>query len=198
VTDAMRRAGVRAALEVANVPDGGPVAVERACLRAGAIWTPAADPPTPRAPLALRADDAARLRVDAHEALSCIASGSRAAQAALADRARRELAGVSYVAATSTLTRTRNVLVLPDSPATAVWLGLVTILETPELARRLGRCGAPGCGKFNLALEGKKRRHCSDAHRQAAHAPGGAERTRKCRARKRALTAKAEATGCPD
>jgi hypothetical protein len=186
------QASVRATVAVANLPPAAPPGrVSEACLRAGAIWTPAAEP-IPRALFALQADDANRLRRDAHEALNCIASGNLAARAALADRAGRELAGVSYVAATSTLTRTRDVLVLPDSPATAVWLGVEAILETPELARRLGRCGAPGCGKFNLALEGKKRLHCSQAHCQAAH--NSRDRVRKHRQRKRAL---AERVGAP-
>jgi hypothetical protein len=185
-------ASVRATVALANLPPAAPPGrVREACLRAGAIWMPATDL-IPRTLLALGSDDAGRLRADAHEALSCIASGSQAARAALADRAGRELGGVSYVAATSTVTRTRDVLVLPDSPATAVWLGVLAILETEALADRLGRCGAPGCGKFNLATEGKPRRHCSTDHCQAAH--NSRDRVRNHRQRKRAL---AEGVGAP-
>src|SRR5207248_1619092 len=32
------------------------------------------------------------------------------------------------------------------------------------LTNRLGQCGAPNCGRFNLTFVGRPRRHCSEEH----------------------------------
>lgn len=50
--------------------------------------------------------------------------------------------------------------------------------------KRLGQCGKPGCAKFNLAWEGRPRRHCNHAHYQASQQLTNAERSRRYRERK--------------
>jgi hypothetical protein len=51
------------------------------------------------------------------------------------------------------------------------------------LTDRLGQCGAPGCGCFNLTLKGKPRRHCNEEHRLVADEKNAAKRMRDYRER---------------
>ena len=67
-------------------------------------------------------------------------------------------------------------------------LGLMFLLDEERgLGHRLGRCGAPGCERFNLAFTGRPRRHCI-GHLDAARNVDVAERVRRSRenARRRA------------
>jgi hypothetical protein len=60
-----------------------------------------------------------------------------------------------------------EIVIVPDNVETCCWLAIVFLLDATRMhRRRLGRCGAPGCGRFNLAFAGRPRRHCSVEHRQ--------------------------------
>jgi hypothetical protein len=77
-------------------------------------------------------------------------------------------------------------------------LGLMFLLDEDRgLGRRLGRCGAPGCERFNLAFAGRPRRHCV-GHLDAARNVDVADRVRRKRARdKAARVAAAQHAGRP-
>jgi hypothetical protein len=76
--------------------------------------------------------------------------------------------------------RTGHVVVAYDVAGVAALcaLGLLFLLDEDRgLGRRLGQCGAPGCGRFNLAFAGRPRRHCPghlDAARNVGVARAGA------------------------
>jgi len=84
-------------------------------------------------------------------------------------RADSELARVTFVPRAAPGIRGEfDLAIVPDNVETSCWLAVLILLDerASPYRQRLGRCGAPGCGRFNLTFEGRPRRHCSDAHRR--------------------------------
>lgn len=55
----------------------------------------------------------------------------------------------------------------------AAWYAAALIVDLSRgLRNRLGECGAPGCGRFNISLDlrGRPLRHCNEEHRRLADA----------------------------
>jgi hypothetical protein len=111
-----------------------------------------------------------------------------------ADRMRRvgalaehELARVTYQPRPAPrLQGEYDVILIPDDVETCCWLAILFLLDDARAyRRRLGRCGAPGCGRFNLTFEGRPQRHCSDAHRRRYDATQSAKRVKAWRDRRR-------------
>ena len=72
-----------------------------------------------------------------------------------------------------------------DGVLACCWLAVAFLLDAERgLTRRLGQCGKPGCGKFNLAFAGRPRRHCP-GHLDAARAATAAERVARWRRKQR-------------
>jgi hypothetical protein len=74
----------------------------------------------------------------------------------------------------------------PASFEQGCWYAIALLLDRDRrLTTRLGQCGAPGCGRFNLTFSGKPRRHCSAAHAEAYRRAGAPERMRRSRHRRK-------------
>ncbi len=72
-----------------------------------------------------------------------------------------------------------------DGVLACCWLAVAFLLDADRgLTTRLGQCGKPGCGKFNLAFVGRPRRHCP-GHLDAARAATAAERVARWRRKQR-------------
>jgi hypothetical protein len=68
----------------------------------------------------------------------------------------------------------------------ATWLAVAFLLDEGRgLTNRLGQCRKPGCGKFNLTFEGKRRVFCNDAHRLAYDRTVAKDRVRAWRRRQK-------------
>jgi hypothetical protein len=68
-----------------------------------------------------------------------------------------------------------------DGVLACCWLAVAFLLDAERgLTTRLGQCGKPGCGKFNLTFRGRPRRHCP-GHLDAARAATAAERVARWR-----------------
>jgi hypothetical protein len=68
----------------------------------------------------------------------------------------------------------------------ACWYAIALVLDQHRrLTTRLGQCGAPDCGRFNLTFGGKPRRHCSAAHAETYRRAGAPERMRRSRDRRK-------------
>lgn len=78
-------------------------------------------------------------------------------------------------------------LYIPDSVATCCWLAVRHLLEDEPagIRARLGQCGAPACGRFNLRFTGRPQRHCSEEHRRQYDQTRIGERVRAWRKRDR-------------
>jgi hypothetical protein len=64
----------------------------------------------------------------------------------------------------------------------ATWLAVAFLLDEGRgLTNRLGQCRKPGCGKFHLTFEGRRRIFCSEAHRRAWDRTIAADRVRAWR-----------------
>jgi hypothetical protein len=73
-----------------------------------------------------------------------------------------------------------------DGVLAATWLAVAFLLDEGRgLTNRLGQCRKPGCGKFNLTFEGKRRVFCSDAHRLAYDRTVAKHRVRAWRKRQK-------------
>ena len=73
-----------------------------------------------------------------------------------------------------------------DGVLACCWLAVALVLDADRnLAKRLGQCGKPGCGKFNLTFAGRPRRHCP-GHLNAARNATAAQRVARWRRRQRA------------
>lgn len=68
------------------------------------------------------------------------------------------------------------------------WLAIALLLDAERgLVNRLGQCGKPGCGKFNLTFSGRPRRHCP-GHLDAARNATAAQRVARWRQKHRHRT----------
>jgi hypothetical protein len=76
------------------------------------------------------------------------------------------------------------------------WLAVAVLLdESRGLVGRLGRCGA--CDRFNVAFNGKPRRHCNEEHLDQYRAMTSTERVARWRQRQRAGSTRARARSAP-
>ena len=72
-----------------------------------------------------------------------------------------------------------DVVVMPSDIPACAWLAVLHLLiSTTRIGDRLGRCGAPGCGRYNVSFRGRPRRHCSAGHRRLFDRSRGKERMR--------------------
>lgn len=71
----------------------------------------------------------------------------------------------------------------------ACWAYALALLLNPDkgLTHRLGKCGAPGCDRFNINFEGRPRRHCNEEHRREADKLKAPKRTEKSRLKYKVL-----------
>src|SRR5262249_22020403 len=77
-----------------------------------------------------------------------------------------------------------EVLVVPNGLPSCVWLAVLHLLVSDtRLGERLGRCGAPRCGHYNISFRGKPQRHCSKKHRELFNKAEAAARMRAWRDR---------------
>ncbi len=81
-------------------------------------------------------------------------------------------------------------MIVPENVETCCWLAIRFLLDDTRMyQRRLGRCGAPGCGRFNLTFEGRPQRHCSVEHRRRYDETQVAGRVKAWRDRNRSFRA---------
>lgn len=71
----------------------------------------------------------------------------------------------------------------------ACWAYALALLLNPDkgLTHHLGKCGAPGCGRFNINFNGRPRRHCNEEHRREADKLKAPKRTEKSRLKYKVL-----------
>jgi hypothetical protein len=81
----------------------------------------------------------------------------------------------------------------PNAVALCAWVAVGLLIDAQRgLRGRLGRCGAPDCGRFVVSFEGKTRRHCDDDHAEAFRRSTGAARVKRWR-KKQELARRARA-----
>ena len=158
-----------------------------------------------------------QVQADARDALGVIAEGGAVQRRGIEERANRETECAKFAqrpvivppvsggeielgADLHPKRRGRRVdaplVLLPGDVPTAVWSAILHLLVSDtKVGGRLSRCGAPGCGRFNLAFEGKAQRHCSPLHRRRYDATRASARMRAKRARDRQRAA--AAAGAP-
>jgi hypothetical protein len=110
----------------------------------------------------------------------------RSAAHALAPRVDAELARTPlqtrfYVAADDTLEATYTL----DGVVQCCWVAVGLLIDAERGFRgRLGRCGAPSCGRLVVSFEHKPRRHCNAAHGEAFRRLSGVKRVQRHRKKK--------------
>ncbi len=181
---------VRHTLDFANLREPSPEQVER--LFNGLIlvrWADLLDEAVRRP----AREDYAGLQMAIRAALDAISRGDSRATREVAQEAQRRLERSTYVPrlartdkAAYTLGGVFPVFIPPASVEECCWLAVQLLLDEQRgWGRRLGRCGAPDCGRFNLTFEGRPRRHCSDARRRRYDETMAAQRVKAWRDRER-------------
>jgi hypothetical protein len=78
--------------------------------------------------------------------------------------------------------------------AQCCWVAVALLIDAQGgLRGRLGRCGAPGCGRLVVSFEHKPRRHCNAAHGEAFRRLSGVQRVQRHRKKAKREAEKREA-----
>ena len=155
----------------------------------GLMYVPARDVLRVGPARSLNAEGYRQLQAALRGALDAIVSRDVSRMEEFRARADTELERVQFVPRPAPQVRgDYDVAIVPDDVETCCWLALLILLDerASRYQQRLGRCGAPRCGRFNLTFEGRPRRHCSDAHRRRYDKTLIAKRVKEWRDRQKA------------